>query len=417
MSNWQDRLQESIQLTSPKTGTVFTAYWTGSDLSAEKRLGKFSYPLSVGTVVQDLGLSGFDMSFTIYFEGPDNDIQSWAFLRALEETGTWEIIHPVRGKLKAQPVSVKAHDSPVDSGNVTAIDMTWIIPDALRMQHSAPELGGVIVSTNQTLTADAAADFSAIGSALAPLAAAYGSVQAGIASVKGSIVNATAAFLTTYGQLSGALSSLSTDVLSIVGMTVGLIQTPGLVIGSTVAQIKGFVASGESILGLAPQVSPGALTPDVAAQAQGVELVAVALSGAMALSILAQAPTTRPQAIASINLLLGWWSDMLGACEGTQALYASSALAQAYTAFASSYPDLMELLRLSIEYLLSIIYDLTTEIRFILPAERSTVAVAIDCYRSKGWDDSYIDLFIASNGLYGDLVNLLPAGFEVVYYA
>ena len=88
-----------------------------------------------------------------------------------------------------------------------------------------------------------------------------------------------------------------------------------------------------------------------------------------------------------------------------------------YIPMASTYPDLMELLRLLIEYLLSIIYDLKTEICFTLKAERAPIAIAIDYYGPKGWDDSFLDLFIASNGLYGDQINLLPAGFEVVIYA
>ena len=49
--------------------------------------------------------------------------------------------------------------------------------------------------------------------------------------------------------------------------------------------------------------------------------------------------------------------------------------------------------------------------------KRAPIAIAIDYYGPKGWDDSFLDLFIASNGLYGDQINLLPAGFEVVIYA
>ena len=109
-TTWQDRLQESITLTSPKTKTKFVCDWAGSEMSADKRLGKFSYPLSIGTVVQDLGLSGFDMAFAVYFEGPNNDADSWKFLLACAEYGTWDVVHPVRGKLKLQLVKVAAKD-------------------------------------------------------------------------------------------------------------------------------------------------------------------------------------------------------------------------------------------------------------------------------------------------------------------
>jgi hypothetical protein len=356
------------------------------------------------------------MSFTIYFEGETNDTDSAAFLIAIAEPGVWDVIHPVRGKLKMQPVSVKAHDG-IDSGNISAIDLTWIIPDALDLQHSSPDLSGLIDGTFVDVQGTSTTGLSRIGVALANLASAYGAIQAGLDALEGRIANATGTFLSLYSQVSTALSSLSTDVLSIAGMTIQLVAAPGLMIGDIATRVGNFIATGEAILGLAPQTSPGALTDATAAQARGVEFYCACVSCAMVQEILAQAPTTRGQAIATIGQLLQWWSDMLSACEGTQALYSGSTLASTYTAFVDSYPALMELLRLAISYLLSIIYDLKTEIRFTLKAERAPLAVAIDYYAAKGWDDSLFDLFIASNGLYGDQINLLPAGFQVVIYA
>lgn len=420
MSNsWQDRLQESIILTSPKTKTKFICDWIGSEMGAEKRLGKFSYPLSVGTVVQDLGLPGFDMSFAIYFEGPDHDTQSWAFLLAIAEFGSWEVIHPVRGKLIMQPVGIKAHDKPTESGNITQIDTTWIIPSALSPQASTPALGGLIDSTVTTVAADAATDFTRFQQTLANIAAAYGAVQSGIQSVQSTITNTTAAFLNGYGQIQSAISGLSTDALSIAGMTMNLLTYPGLMIGSMVAQIKGFIASGQSILGLAPSISsvPGTVSDVDYAQACGVELITIGITCAIAKSVISTPPLSRGEAIATIDNILAWWSQVQTALSGTQDIFNATDLVKSYLPMPSSYSSLQELLRLMIQYLLSIIYDLKKEVRFTLKAERAAIAVAIDCYSSKGWDDSYFDLFIASNGLYGDLINLLPAGFEVVYYA
>ena len=415
-TTWQDRLQESITLTSPKTQTKFVCDWAGSEMSADKRLGKFSYPLSIGTVVQDLGLSGFDMSFAVYFEGPNNDADSWKFLLACAEYGTWDVIHPVRGKLKLQLVKVAAKDDPIASGNITVVDTSWIIPASLDTQQPTPALGGLIDSTVSDVSAGAATDMTRFQATLANIAAAYGSVKTGLDSVKGAITNVNAVFLNGYGQIQSGIAALSTDVLSIAGQTVNLLQLPGLMIGSMAAQVSGFIASGQSILGLAPQ-TPGINPGSDYAQACGVELVALSITCAIANSVISTPPLTRSEAIATIDNLLAWWSQIQTTLDGTQSAFAAANLASMYIPMASTYPDLMELLRLLIQYLLSIIYDLKKEIRFTLKAERAPIAIAIDYYGPKGWDDSFLDLFIASNGLYGDQINLLPAGFEVVMYA
>ena len=197
-----------------------------------------------------------------------------------------------------------------------------------------------------------------------------------------------------------------------------LIETPGLIAGDLMAQLGAFASIGNVMTGVSPSTSntPGQAGPKTIAQASGAELVMTGVTCAMAVSILNTLPTTRPQAIAAINALLAWWAQIQASLDGAMALFATLPLAQSYVSMATTYPQLEQLFNLMLQYLLSIIFDLKSQITFTLPAERATVAVAIDAYGQNGWDESFLDLFNASNHLYGDLINILPAGFQVTIY-
>ncbi len=54
--------------------------------------------------------------------------------------------------------------------------------------------------------------------------------------------------------------------------------------------------------------------------------------------------------------------------------------------------------------------------RFTLSRPRAPIEITISEYGELGPEDSYLDLFIASNHLRSDEVILLPAGREVVVY-
>jgi len=381
-------------------------------MSAEKRLGKFNYPLTVGTIVQDLGLSGFDIPIPLYFDGPNNDQQSWAFLLACAEFGQWTIIHPVRGTIKAQLVSVASHDESVESGNITVVDTSWIIPNALNMGMSNADYGAQIDNGIAQLGADSASQFASISTAIDSLAAAYGAVTSGLGAMQNWLTQTTAKYLTIYAQVSGAISALSNDVLSIAGLVTNLIQLPGIMVGSLSSQVKNFVTAGEIALGLVPGLSSPA-TPAAYAQTAGAELIATAITGAMAQTLISTPPTTKAEALNTIDLVFQWWVDLFSALDSAESIFSNSLLANAYISESSAYVDMTNLFTLMIKYLLSIIFDLSAEIRFTLPSERAPIAVALDYYGRNGWDDSYLDFFIVSNGLYGDLVNLLPAGTKI----
>ena len=419
-TTWLDRLQPSISLTSPQTQTVFTPLWRGNTMSAKKRLGSFSYPLSVGTVVQDLGLSGFDMPISIYFEGANNDTDSWAFLLACAEFGPWTVVHPVRGTMSLQLVSVDCHDEPVESGNITVVDTVWLNPASLKLVKSNAELTGQITTGIGDANSQATAAFAKTSTAIDSLASAYGSVTQGLQAVKQNLTNATATVLAGYSQIQGAIAGFSSDLASIAGLFLQLIELPGLIAGDLSAQLQSFSIIGQSAINIAPDAQNTQGIPDntTIAQAAGAELVMVGVTAAMAGSVINTPPLTRPEALAAIGALLAWQAGLTTALDSSMLLFSGSPMASGFVSMATTWPQIQQLVALTIQYLLSIIFDLKTAITFTLPAERPPLAIAIDFY-GDGWsfvDDYQFDFFIASNKLYGDLINLLPAGFQVTVY-
>ena len=150
MADYRDRLRPNIQLTSPD-GNVFTALWRGNPRAQSKKVGIFNFPKVDGSITQDLGVSSATYTLSISFEGPDNDLTSDQFFTALKERGVWEIIHPVHGLKKLQPLSFTPSDDPVTSGNITDIETEWIESLEPSAVASTPELQATVSSQIETV--------------------------------------------------------------------------------------------------------------------------------------------------------------------------------------------------------------------------------------------------------------------------
>jgi prophage DNA circulation protein len=119
--SWLDRLRSDIELTSP-SGAVFNPLWIGDDISMAKKLGIFEYPKVLGAVVQDMDVGATSYPLSLFFEGPDNDLEAADFFKACKERGPWTVIHPVDGTLILNLVNISKKVRPVESGNLTQVD-------------------------------------------------------------------------------------------------------------------------------------------------------------------------------------------------------------------------------------------------------------------------------------------------------
>jgi len=152
---WLDRTQKIIQLISPD-GDVYDALWTGDERTLSKKLGVFEIPDRAGAIVQDLEVGAFRYPITIYFEGTDHDITAQAFMVSCGQKGDWIVIHPTKGQLILQLVTVTEGISPIENGNITRISTEWIEPAEEQEAETTPEISqgikGSIEQANETMT-------------------------------------------------------------------------------------------------------------------------------------------------------------------------------------------------------------------------------------------------------------------------
>lgn len=423
---WIDRLQDRIYLTSPTTGTKFEAYYIGNTYDLAKRLGQFNYPLVDGTTVQDLGISSAEVTISIYFEGPDNDIHSWKFVNALAERGPWDVVHPLRGDLSLQLISAQLHDEPVTSGNVTVVDTKWIIPAKTSNQISVTDLSRSITDASDTTNTQAASTFSKISNAINLAAKAYGVITQAIGTVGQIASTITSTYQSAITQANALMASLSTNYNAVATLIQTAIEAPGVISGDIAGQLSLLLGAGKTMAS-APETLTTPLTDATTAQLAASDLCLTSVATAMCLSTVNTSitsvtedgitiPTTRATILDSINFLITAFTAFTASLDDAAALYSTSPMAQQYISMSASWPDLQNLFSLTVQYLESIMFTLNSEITFTLSVERAPISIAADYYGQNGWDDSYFDLFIASNHLVGDQVNLLPAGFQVVIY-
>jgi len=417
---WLDRLRQTITLTSPE-GNIFEAKWKGNSRSMDKKLGLFEFPKVKGTKVQDLDIGSARYPLTIFFDGENNDQEADRFFKACSERGVWNVIHPVKGSLDLQLISVKENIEPVESGNVTQFDMEWIEPlkdsevpslfqqrstidsqiDELNSTSSDQIDSNVLQETAaQTSSFEATVDavVKAVEKFLAPVYELQAEINSQVLSIKRGI--------------NSLLSAPVLDIVSIAGQIQALVQLPALAIADVNSRIEAYQGFISAALDFSPDT----------AETKDRNIVAVqelALTSALA-SISFVSSTgeldSRLQAIELINLNTELFKDITDTLDATQDLFKDEIIDDQYFSQSESYSDTLLLISQTIAYLLRSAFDLSIEKRFILEKMRAPIEITISEYGDLGEDDINFDLFITSNGLKGNDILILPEGREVLVY-
>lgn len=442
-SNWRDRLQKEIVLLSPE-GNEFRAKWRGSPRTKPKKLGVLRFPKIKGDIVQDLDVQSSLHSITFYFDGENNDTEAAAFYAACDERGNWEITHPVHGFFGLQLVSVTELDNPVESGNITEINTEWIEPiDPIELK-TARELAGIIDAKADDLNISAAQQFA--NTLLTASETLRGSIEAttnGIGRVTNLVLGP---LFTTVDALDNAVNAIQqgiTDthnqtvlqVNALAGQVQNLVNLPLFATNQLERRINAY---SDLITGLSAQLPGGdeSLLPDTTGDDSKINSAAtleLAMSAAIAsigniITTTIVSPrglgpddtgalATKGQAITAINNITALFNEMVDNLETAQDLFSDNDIDDQYYSQSESYTDAVNLIHLTIEYLLSIAFNLAVERRFTIDRPRTPIEITITEYGSLGENDSYLDLFIRSNDLIGKDIVLLPRGKEVVIYA
>lgn len=417
---FRDRLQPQITLTSP-SGIEFIAKWIGNERRLDKRLGVFKTPGVSGVIVQDLAVEGAVYPLTIFFDGPDNDLESNRFFTACRETGQWVVIHPVHGEKTLQLVSVSEAVQPITSGGVTEFSTEWleVLTDA--GAKTAQQLAAEALAQSESLRVGAAGQFeeivkldtadkagklktatentvSAFSATLESITATVAEVQAQVDSIKRGID------ATVFGPL--------TDVLALAGQIQALIATPQLII----TDLKTKFATYDRFLGLILDTSPESASPGGINTAAVQEISLTAALGALGVSSATTPLNSRQNSIDGIDSMLQFFDDMTDGLDTVQDVYAAELLRNAYFSQSQSFLDAARMSALAMAFLLKSTFDLSVEKRITLTRAENPVMMALREYEGPGESDSNIDLFYDSNNLTGQETLILPVGKEIVVY-
>jgi prophage DNA circulation protein len=421
--NWRERLAAEITFESPD-GNQFVGYWIGSPRTKDKKIGVFAAPKVAGDQIQDLGSSSDAYSITFYFVGKDNDVDAKRFFKAISETGTWTVNHPVHGELEIQPISVTENNEPVTNGNITEINSEWLEPYDPELLPSAPQVAGLIDRISDAIGLTAAQQFAdrvnqaseTLRDAVKKSTAALGKVTDRILGPLATLTDATdTAFNALQTGIQDTLNETVLPVASLGNQIIDLVETPYLASSDINARLSYY---DDLIDGFFEDMPSESAAPS-AKNINSVAVYEVGLSSIVTTQALISTTgglDTRAQAVKTANRIIDNFTRITDRLDLVQANYADSDIDQQYFSQTATYAELARCVALAARYLLIASFDLRVERKFTLDRPRCPLEITITEYGSLGDNDINLDIFLYANGLKGKDILLLPAGREVSIY-
>lgn len=430
--SWQDRIQPDAVFISPE-GNLYRAKWRGDSITAEKRVAQFDYPNVDGTVVQDLGVKGFDWPMTIYFDEDidagylDPDSTSLKFFESIKEKGSdgraiWNVTHPIYGVHELQVLKFEMQANPVESGGVFLINTTWIEPIAQRsVLSTAARVNGIVahVAEFNAISATQAA-LNAIQNIQDQVYALKSGYQQALAPIKSAIGTANAIVNTITETIDALLVAPVLDVVSVTAQIQALVQSPEIIGDNLNQAIGALKAMAVNVLSFLPVATPADSANSINSRniVTAIEAVALGIAGAAALAAADAELTTRAEAVTAVNALSDLLDTVTNALDNSQAYYDGVNIEGQYFSQSKSYANLTDLIAETQAYLGEVSFSLKAVKTYPLASGRASIEIAMSEYGEKGvpWDDANLDLFINSNNLIGNDILWLPAGRQVVIY-
>lgn len=418
--SWKDRLRQTIDFISPK-GYVFSALWQNNPRNMEKKLGIFQFPKTKGAKVQDLGVGPILYPLTVFFDGPDNDIESDKFFKACNETGKWTVEHPVKGRLLLQLVSVIENVSPIDSGNITRFITNWIESTATTQEITESLLRSDALSQVNDLNSISSDQLESVSNTDKFISAAM------FEKTVNDVVSIVDTFLKPLYELNAEINNqiqsikrgidsafeIPLDVISLAGQVQELIQLPALIDTDIDAKLNAYQNFLNAILQLSPETSDVESLNIVSVQ----ELSAMSYVSAITYTISTGELSNRSQTVEIINLISNSFNDIINTLDASQELYENQSIDLQYFSQSESFNNSALIVATVNAYLIKSIFDLAIEKRFKIDRARTPLDITISEYGSLGINDSNFQLFLDSNKLKNNDILILPSGREVVVYA
>ena len=417
--SWKDRVRKEIKFTSPN-GNQFTALWQKNRMPKEKKLGIFNYPKLNGSIVQDLGIKGTRYPLTFYFTGLDHDLETDKFEKAFDETGTWIVIHPIKGNLDLQPVSINPDYNPVDNGTYSLIQTEWIEPIIEESLKSISELGSIVKRKQIDLNIQAIAQFKGTQASAAEKISIVQNIRKAVIAFQNSMksiydkVSAVSAkVVEVRNQIESTITQAVINVAALAGQIQQLVSLPGLIVTDIKSKLELYAEMATDIIdGLSPSGTNKADNNTALVQ----EIFLSAISASMADNVTIAEYDTREQIIDTIEDITSLSNNITDGLDDIMADFSSNDFDLQYYSQSESFSAAMILLANMIAYLLRVSFDLKTVKTIRLDQDKSPIRIVIEEYGELGENDKLLDFFIASNNLKANEILIIPGGKEIVIY-
>lgn len=437
--SWLTRLREEITLTSPK-GDIFTARWRGNPHTITNKLGVHTFPGVSGARVQDLRSGEEIYSLAVLFMGKLNDINASAFMNALKNNiGDWTIEHPVKGPLFAVWMDATEHIESVTSGNITIVEVNFIInlPDSAEESAAQAQAQANFQASNGNISA--ADQFTEAAKQDGPgqiqsIITGVGKAITGAKKVLKVIDNASILDPRITAILTSIENTLSGDIIDTAALA-GQIQAYIQIFGLGQSDAIDAVTMYADFAAAAIQDVPVQPNDDGLSTIATTELVVLAALIGATQSALIGAPSqgttasvtaqengginSRLKVITVAQKLIDLFESVTEGLDNIQTLYEDRPIDKKYFSQSTAYADMLNSVSKSIRFLLLSLFGLPSEKRITLKKDTFVPQIVKNEYGFIGDETSEtanIDLFIQSNNLIENDIYMLEAGRQVLIY-
>lgn len=401
---WTDRVREGAYTAPDGTRLVFDFEDVG--LEFDKKTSSYTFPEANGTLVQDLGHSGYRYPLRLWFSGADYDYKALAFEAMLRQQGLGVLEHPVYGVKNVIPFgTISRKDDLVTAANQCYIDVVFMETITAIWPEDANDPAGDVIRARELYNGSASTTFAATlpTQPMAGLIAARNAVKGAVAKVNKSlrqITNTVEDVTTAYNEIENSITqgigALASAPGALAFQMIQLVTAPA----RAAAGIGATLAANANLLTLL-------LTTGGVADYATNDLTGGATVSASSLNVVTNEFTNKTDVVAAAEQIQLQMDSLVAWREQQQ-----TALGIIDTG--ESYQALQELVALTVGYLVYISFTLKQEFSFVLQRPRTVVDLCAELYGSV---DDYLDFFITSNAMTGEDIMELQPGREIKYYA
>jgi hypothetical protein len=402
---WDERIN-TASITSP-SGFRKEFLYENVETTTALKTGAFIFPEVDGQYVQHMGRGGRSFPLTMFFSGPDCDIDSDLFLAALEEKGIFKLEHPKYGVRNVVPTGeIHRSDGLVSEANTviftvvfseTILDITFPSSDLNEksdIQESVSNLDASISDQYaDNLDIQSESETAILQNDIIEKKDLLTESLDSLTQLNEDIANATK---TIGDSVNNSVLNLVIGPGGIADQILTLINVPANIAAPFDSYSGGYGGVIDSITGS---------VNDTGNKYWNALLFVGGAIGGLFLSTLNALFTNRPDAIKALEKLGDLNDTIKDWMDNSITDLGIIDTGEIYSSLNSAFSKICG-------YLVRLSFDLPKRIYLTLTEDRNIIELVSEIYG----DIDRIDFFIETNDLTTDEIELLPRGKEVVYF-